>query len=437
MQEALRDAEARATDEMREGVALAQREVGGVVYRVPAVNVPSLREKLDKLIKRAAKNGLGEISYRVDPEVERIERTIDPMVAMVELGYVPPRVQTFRYVALDASVLQLGGWSLLATLSVEPGGVMVSKVPGSDSKDLGAYATEATASLCDHCGLARKRTETFLVEDESGAVKQVGRNCLADFLGTDPHTMVRWMTYISDAVSAIDEEGSYGGGSVGNYIGTEEYLTHVCTAIRTTGWIGASEDYKGTPTKMAAIYNIENYGKKDKWGKDMFEHTTDADAERAAEALAWARETLRDGRSDFDRNMFVAANGEIIPRKGLGVLAYVPVAHAKALEREIERAERARTDAESQYVGEVKERLELALTVTAIYEYAGDYGTTFITTLRDESGNVYKWFGSYELERGRTYTGKWTVKGHEEYKGTKQTAINRPAQLELKEEVAA
>ena len=436
MQEALRDAEARATDEMREGVALAQREVGGVVYRVPAVNLPYLREKLDKLIRRAAKNGLGEISYRVDPEVERIERTIDPMVAMVELGYVPPRVQTFRYVALDASVLQLGGWSLLATLSVEPGGVMVSKVPGSDSKDLGAYAREETASLCDHCGLARRRTETFLVEDESGAIRQVGRNCLADFLGTDPHTMVRWMTYISDAVSAIGEEGSYGG-SQRDWIETEEYLTHVCAMIRTTGWIGASEEYKGEPTKRSALYNISNYGKKDKWGKDIFVHTADADAERAAEALAWARETLADGRSDFDRNMFVAANGEVIPRKGLGVLAYVPVAHAKALEREIERAERARSDAESEYVGQAKDRLDLTLKVTAIYEHAGDYGTTFITTLRDEAGNVFKWFGSYELERGETYTGKWTVKGHEEYKGVKQTAINRPAKLEQTEEVAA
>jgi hypothetical protein len=320
--------------------------------------------------------------------------------------------------------VSFNGWSLLATLSVEPGGVMVSAVPGVEA-DFSAYRDPATATLCDHCGLPRVRNETFLVRHEDGSVKRVGRNCLRDFLGTDPNELVRWAQYVTDATAAIDEESERGSsGARGEWIETEEYLTHVCTIIRTSGWISAREEYKGTPTKSEALYNILNYGKKDKFGKDMFVHTTDADAGRAAEALAWARGI--EPRSEFDHNMAVAVGGEVIPSRGLGILAYVPVAHAKFQEREIERAERAKSDADSQHVGQPKERLVLTLRVTAIHEHAGDYGTTFITTLRDDAGNVYKWFGSYELERGETYTGKWTVKAHDEYKGVKQTVINRP-----------
>lgn len=434
LQEDLLAADVRATDEMRERVAEGQKAVGGVVYRIPAVNLPFLREKLDKLAARAEKKGMATFAYAVDPEVERIESKVDPLTAYAELGYVPPRVQTFRYVAINAPVVKIEGWSLLATLSVEPGGVMVSAVPGVEA-DFSAYRDPATATECDHCGLRRQRTETFLVRHEDGSVKRVGRNCLRDFLGTDPNELVRWAQYVADVLAIADEESGWGAGSAGReWIETEEYLTHVCGALRTIGWVGASE-YHPTeqPTKTTALQNILDYGKKDRNGKEIFFHVTDEDAERAREALAWAREI--EPRSEFDQNMLVAVGGEIIPRKGLGILAYVPVAYARFQEREIQRAERAKSDAASEWVGQEKERLTLTLTVTAIHEYAGHYGTTFITTLRDEAGNVFKWFGSYELERGATVTGKWTVKGHEEYKGTKQTVINRPAFEDQREPV--
>jgi hypothetical protein len=472
----MRSPEGRAYTKLEEEVKAAQDEIGGVVYRVPSANMPALREKLDKLIKKSRKLDAGTVAYYVDDEIEEIKSTIDPLVAMAELGYIPPRVQRFRYVVLSATPVKLAGWMLLATLTVEPGGVMVSKVPafayawsqwregdraqqmpggftGRESDDpaiaaaherleamnLGFYADEARATLCEHCGLARRRTKTHLVEHvETGEIKQVGSNCLRDFLGTDPHTIIKYAQYLKDMDAAMgdDEYARGSGGSIRDMISPEEYLTHVCTMLRTKGWIGASEEYKGTPTKSSALYNILNYGKTDK-GRPLFEEINEEDHQRATAALDWALEHLgakvhqSQDASDFDRNMYVAANGDTIPKKGLGILAYVPVAYARFQEREIERAQKDKQQAEnpSEYVGKEKERLELTLKVTHIFENAGDWGTTWITVMRDENNNAFKWFGSYELERGATYVGKWTVKRHEEYKGTKQTVLNRPSGL--------
>jgi hypothetical protein len=463
----LKSPEGRAVEALRAEVEAAQDEVGGVVYRIPSLNMGVLREKLDKLAKRASKLDVGGFAYYVDDEVERVESKVDPLVAMAELGYIPPKVTSYRFVVLNARPVKLAGWVFLATLTVESGGVMVSKVPAFarawsvsretgasapddaaeaaaqevlDAMNLGVYADESRATLCEHCGLARKRTKTYLVEHvETGEIKQVGSNCLKDFLGVDPHTLIRYAQYLADIVDAMDEEEGFAGGGGGReVVQTEDYLTHVATLVREVGWIGSKEDYKGRPTAGAALSNYWAYTRqeKDKLGRQMWIDPVEADEQRAAEAIAWAKDVLgakvhqAQNASDFERNMYVAANGDVIPSRSLGVLAYVLVAHARYQEREIERAEAAKQRAASEYVGEVGKRIKLTLKVTRVIEHAGNYGTTFITGFVDESGNEFTWFGSYELDRGESYTATWTVKKHDEYKGTKQTTLNRPSGLE-------
>jgi len=436
LQLALRDAPENEALALQ--VREAQSAVGGVVYRIPAGNAESLREKLDKLAKRAAKLKAGKVSYRVDNEVEVVERTIDPMIAAVELGYVPPAKSKYYYFVLDAETVVLEGWTFVATLTVEPGGVMISKTPAADALNLQSFAKVETATRCDHCNLDRDRAKTYLVSRAGGEIKQVGANCLRDFLGADPHDIARWLTYISDATEALSEEESYGPRAK-QQVGTEEFLAHVAGCLRTVGWVAASDYNPNHPaTKAQALQNWEDYGKT--WdGKPLYFELVPADGERAAEALAWGREhfarLVDEGKaSDFDHNMLVACAGDFAPSRGLGVLAYLPVAHTRFLEREVERAERAKDDAASEHVGQPKDRLELTLTVASVFEHPGDYGTTFITKLKDADGNVFKWFGSYSLEVGATVTGKWTVKGHGEYKGVKETTINRP---KLAEEATA
>lgn len=473
----MRSPEGRAVEALRAEVKAAQDTVGGVVYRVPAENLGALREDLDKLVKRANKLGLGEISYRVSDDILRTEhKPVDPLIAMAELGYIPRYPKAYRFLVLNAGVVKLAGWMLLATLTVEPGGVMISRVPAfarawalhregatseaphRDAQDdtavaaaqntldkinLTEYRDEKRATLCDHCGLSRRRTKTYLVEHvETGKIKQVGSNCLRDFLGVDPHALVKYATFLADIdAAASDEERYTGSGRQAVY--TVEYLTHVCTILRTEGWVSRSEAGHSPATADRAWGNFYDYGKKDANGRPCFTEITEEDATRAAAAIEWAKEHLgakvhqTQDASDFDHNLYVAANGETMPKKGDGVVAYLPVAHARFEEREIERKLRAEkvqeAGAASTHVGQVKDRLTITGTVASVYEKDGDWGTTFITKIEGDDGNIYKWFGSYDLGRGNKITGKFTVKKHDEYNGVKETVVTRPSGIEVTE----
>lgn len=99
----------------------------------------------------------------------------------------------------------------------------------------------------------------------------------------------------------------------------------------------------------------------------------------------------------------------------------------------------------SEWVAEPKKRLDFTLTLVNDYVYDGesygyyDSGTRHIYTLRDENGNCFVWKTSnlielwdeaenkyIEAEIGSVIQMRATVKEHNEYKGIKQTIINRP-----------
>ena len=81
----------------------------------------------------------------------------------------------------------------------------------------------------------------------------------------------------------------------------------------------------------------------------------------------------------------------------------------------------------SEYVGEVKERIEFEAEVMGVYGTEGFYGHTDIVKFKDAAGNHFTWFASdyTDLVRGDRMTIKGTVKKHDDYKGIKQTILTR------------
>lgn len=441
-------------DTLSQAAACAQQALGGVVYRVPSYNAPILTEKLTKLRKRAEKIGELTVEWCADTREEIV--------------HDDGTVSRYYFFVVNADPIRIAGWAFLAKLTIEEGGVLVSKIPGAarawqlhrenaesgwdideattaaqaalDAMNLGAYADEATACDCDHCGLDRRRKTTYLVEEiATGAIKQVGSSCLRDFLGTDPANVLRYAEYLRelDDFGNDDEDGwkLAGGASAQRDISTIGYLWHVCAMIRVNGW--AARSGSDNPTADQATQNLWALSerRKNKWGVQLWVDIEEADKERAKAALAWGLEHFSNlkatefGLSDFDRNMLVAVRGTCISANTKGILAYLPVAHARFLEKEIEKARETEEARESNHVGTVGQRGPFTLTCLKIFETEGRFGTTFITQFEDEAGNRFKWFGSYELDRGKTYSGTWTIKGHEEYKGVKETVVTRPAKI--------
>lgn len=95
-----------------------------------------------------------------------------------------------------------------------------------------------------------------------------------------------------------------------------------------------------------------------------------------------------------------------------------------------EQAAKERAAEQSQYVGTVKDRITIAGTVTAVrsfpgWDWAGRACLKHITIITDQQGNQFKYFG-YIADEGVALTVKSTVKEHVEYKGLKQTVVQRP-----------
>ncbi len=94
----------------------------------------------------------------------------------------------------------------------------------------------------------------------------------------------------------------------------------------------------------------------------------------------------------------------------------------------LERAEkRAVEGAASEFVGEVKQRIEFEAEVIGVYGTEGFYGHTDIVKFRDMDGNLFTWFASgyQDLEHGDRMSIKGTIKGHDTYRDVKQTVLTR------------
>lgn len=93
----------------------------------------------------------------------------------------------------------------------------------------------------------------------------------------------------------------------------------------------------------------------------------------------------------------------------------------------------------SNYQHDVNDRVDLNLIMLSEREFDSYYGTKYVYTLVDGSGNVYTWFTSNLLayrdkdncdndvfaDPGDMVHIKGTVKDHTEFRGTKQTVLTR------------
>lgn len=105
---------------------------------------------------------------------------------------------------------------------------------------------------------------------------------------------------------------------------------------------------------------------------------------------------------------------------------------AERLERQRREEELAAKRAVSQHLGVVGERLTLTLTVRRVstYEKRSFHGnstyTAHVVSMVDAAGNVVVWFADYhKQEVGAVLTLRGTVKAHDEYKGERQTVLQR------------
>ena len=420
---------------------------GNTVYQIPDYNLDALRARVDKMTRRALRLGMEALVLTVTGEAFKTftENKIDE-----DTGRWRKVERTVRFVlvTLVGACPRINGWALAAVIQHEDGGNLLRTVPGFETMLPLRYRT--AARTCEHCSQDRRRNDTYVLQSETGEWKQVGRNCLADFLrSTNAGAMAEYAEMLADldeVVGEFEDDMGEGGGGRAEYFAISRLLGQVACCVRVGGWCSRTEAKNSFEPKTATVDEALSLFSNKVWDRlsaaDKIKLTpTDADDARAAGAIAWAHDLPVDVTNDYLWNIRVIAQREYIGYREAGLAGSIISAYNRHLEQEA--ARKYDRDHPSEYFGTVGEREVFTFTVLSKREMASDYGVTTLVMFRDAAGNRAKWFasGSPEMGVGAEYTVKATIKAHEEYKGSKQTVLSRvavyDAEAEARQKAAA
>lgn len=387
-------------------------------YQVPNGRMTKLRSAVTRLANRAAKLGLEKVALVEHRAADRI----------VELGRGKRYALPCTWVELTGPSPVVSGFEFLARVEHTTAGNLVSRVDDG-STDLASF--RSAKADCDHCKQSRARIDTFVLRAPGGELKQIGRNCLADYLrSADVEIAIgilRLVEEISDASNGSDPDED--GGCCGGWTAIStpaEFVAASVAAVRLHGWVSskaASDERLATRVRAGFICGPRPKGDDngDRW---LAEQPTDEDKARGAAIVEWLKAST--DASDYMHNLRVAVALQATTHRTEGLLASTVVAYEKHVEG-IERA-RAAGKVPSQHFGEVGKRYELAGTVERVHFVDGSYGVSTLVVFTDADGRRFKWFASGSkdgFEVGKTVAIKGTVKKHEEYKGSKETVLTR------------
>lgn len=378
------------------------------LFEIPALAMGVLQSKLDKLRKKAAKFGSGDI------KLIRVGRRTETDGTQVVI------------VAIEGNPVKHDGYTFLARLdhNLDPTGEsnIVYSMPGESLTEDQRLA----GADCDHCGWRRNRKDTFILrKDDDQSFIQVGRTCLKDFFGHDPAEVVRRAQYITKVIDAVTNAGQGGEAYMTNRrsVDLQTFLSYVVSCVEENGWTSGKDawnDEARVSTRDQACNSMF------RWPYPLSEdRPTKEQIDTAAKVLEFII-TLDPQKSDFNFNMSQMVKLEVIDYKATGIAAAMVFCYNRHVEQEVAKAAAPKSDLDgSEYVGNEKERLDLDVKILSSKLHDGHFGTYYITRMLDGDGNLHISFGAYHEEVDAQVKIRGTVKRHQEFQGVKQTVLNR------------
>ena len=432
-------------------------------YDVAADKLPALRERIEKLNKRAAKLGVDPIRLEVSPEGEtrrawilwdhQGKRSVTEN-EKVGLSAKDARevVWQVHHVHIEGETPRLPDHTFLAKIEHNEGGNIVK---GMHPK-VGAIPHEylTVGKHCEHCGFVRDRKHTYLVLDEKHHnVTQVGKTCLKDFIGghADPEKVAaaaEWASDLdfTDLAGGGDYDDGDGDGGGGDPSGAHSntsiryYLAHVAEAyIRDGGYVSRKAAAFKDGMSTGGHADLRAFPGRKKPPAPVSETARQI----AKEVEAWGDKLAVDQAAKpepgFRWNLGVLFRQGYARAQDRGLLA----AAVSAWERDTGATPPSGADGrkrkkpeDSEHIGTVGERSTHTLYIDKMIPYESEYGEGTIYAMTDDQGNRVKWSTSAEpgvLDDprsrpvvGKPYTVTFAVKRHGAYKGAKETQITRP-----------
>lgn len=292
---------------------------------------------------------------------------------------------------------KINGWSFVAEIEHHSTGNIVRTYGEAEAE---WFTCEPK---CEHCHTKRDRSVTYIVEDENGNRKQVGKSCLMLYTNGLSAEMA------CSVVSAIDTCRSY---------------------EQDDSFLRETSAYSIEDFVKVALDIVRTYGyDRDSFINRVNEAKHTATEEQANEFIAWA--SAYEPKNDFERNAI-----------NVFKLGYVELfKHGRILGAFIAKfvREQSKSKLVSEWLGEVGQRIEFTITnlykqVRILYfktvcvgRHCHEVPVSMITA---DNGSVIIYAGEVSIDYGTygSYAVKVvaTIKSLGEYKGVKQTVIQRP-----------
>lgn len=381
-------------------------------FTVPAMNMGNLLPKLDKLSRKANKYGTAPIGYSIgDRHIETVTVYVDNK---------PRKIETeMADITVWGEAPKYGNHTFLARVELHDGENIVNNIAGVtlDSR------FRNMVSECDHCGHNRARNDVYVFADENNNQIAVGKTCLKDFTGCmNPLEIVNRAQFIQEIKTHCDEEYmSFASGGYGHLV--SKVLQFAAANIRVYGWTSkamAMNSYEETIQTTADRVSMDLNPTPKRQPIEL----TEADIALATETKEYFQNLPVQSDSDYINNLRVICKMDNIDFKKVAIL----VSAVNVIIRNKQRETEKKNAPVSEYVGTVKERIRgMELTFNReIALGAGMYGEQFLYAFTDNSGNQFTWItGKRDFNIGEKYNMDFTVKGHREYRGIKQTIMTR------------
>ena len=288
--------------------------------------------------------------------------------------------------------------------------------------------------ICEHCNSNRYRKLTYIVMDENGTFKQVGKSCLKDF--TSGMSAEAISLYISLFDELIEGQSISGSGYFSNYFDTKEVLKYACETIKIYGYVKKDPyNNNGTASKVYQFYGVDKgliresiY--RDKIKAEMKRINFNAESKQNIETINSAIEWInrQEETNNYIHNLKTISSLEYVDLKNLGILVSLFQAYYKGIEREetlLNREIENKNDCQSEYIGEIGNRITINISsAKCLTSWETDFGITFLYKFISE-GNVITWKTGKDIdcENVKSITG--TIKAHTEYREVKQTELTR------------
>lgn len=388
-----------------------------MIYAIYEDFYADVEKKLNRIAKKCIRHGNDFVFEIKGEEIRERYNT--------ELN----RKEYHRFILVEVNgTAKIEDWECVAVLEPHDIGNIIRRI--NTEMDI-PQRFKHTENFCEHCNSRRQRNNLYVIHNtKTDEWKQVGGSCLKVY--TNGLNM-EYVTAFMDGITELEEhDGIIGHGKA--YYNIEEILSYAVEIINKVGYFNANS---ALPTKCLVSFLMHNKLEKaiEIINKELMDGRINAwisynDFDKAntkdtVEKIIEYYNAVEDN-SEFIHNIKIMLKEKYVLARNIGFLCYLPVGYAKYIKKEIERAERIKTE----YFGEVGKRYKdkVIKDVSLITSWETQWGYTSVYKIILEDNSILTWKTNnylYKEDNEKFDKITFTVKEHKEYKGEKQTEITR------------